>query len=192
LGLPFAQLPTNSNPGMQTFNKSERLCNFRYKDLLFKKGDSFFCYPFRVYYLLLQPNLEPVFFPNSPMVFEGNTHTEASPEYLKQQNPSWPHRKLHPNAYFHHPAKCLVAVPKKTFKNATDRNQIKRIVKEAYRKNKSSFYTFLQHREVFCLLGLVYAAKDVLPYQETESKIIVTLQKLETLIGGSGSPEGSK
>lgn len=158
---------------METYKKSERLCNFTYKEMLFKEGKSFFSYPFRVYYLVLEKNLEPLFY-DDPLVFQGDPVTAVH----KEQNPSWPHRQLSLNAFFHFPAKSLIGVPKKNFKKAVDRNHLKRIVKEAYRKNKMPFYTFLENRDVFCLLGLVYTVKSMIPYHEAESKIIVTLQKV--------------
>lgn len=164
---------------METFRKSERLCNFTYKELLFKKGQSFFNYPFRVYYLVVEPELEKLFYKDDVGCYEG---AQMQSPMQQQQNPSWPQRSLPANAYFHFPAKCLVAVSRKSFPRAVDRNRIKRIVKEAYRKNKSPFYTFLQNKDVFCLLALVYSAKNLISFQEAESKMIVTLQKLQHAI----------
>lgn len=163
---------------MQTFRKSERLCTFRLKELLFNKGQGFFVYPFRIFYFLIQEvNLEPFFFKeNDEVHFEGNP--DQLPERLVLQNPSWPHRQLPQTAFFHQPVKMMVSVPKKNFKKATDRNQIKRLVKESYRKNKSGFYSFLEGRDIKCLLAFVYTGREILPYSELENKIIITLQKL--------------
>jgi ribonuclease P protein component len=163
---------------MQTFRKSERLCTFRLKELLFNKGQGFFVYPFRIIFFLIQEsNLEPFFFKEEDQVnFEGTPF--QLPERLVKQNPSWPHRQLPQTAYFHQPAKMMVSVPKKNFKKATDRNRIKRLVKESYRKNKSEFYTFLEGRDAKCLLAFVYTGREILPCSEIENKIIITLQKL--------------
>ncbi len=162
---------------MQTFRKSERLCTFRLKELLFSQGQSFFSYPFRVvYYLINEDNMEPLFFKDDSVVFEDNPdHLSGQ---LVHQNPSWPHRRVPPTALFQYPAKMMVSVPKKNFKKATDRNRIKRLVKESYRKNKSDFYTFLKSRHLRCLLAFVYTGREILPYDETENKIKLTLQKL--------------
>ena len=166
---------------MQTLRKSERLCNFRLKELLFNQGQGFFVYPFRVtYYTIQNPNLEQVFFKPDGSVFEGNT--QAQSHWQKQQNPSWPHRQLASNAFFNHPAKLLVSVPRKNFKKAVDRNRIKRLVKESYRKNKSAFYSFLEGRGEFCLLAFIYTAREILPSHEIENKIVITLQKLAGVI----------
>lgn len=134
-------------------------------------------YPFRiVYYLICEDNLEPLFFKENGVVYEGNA--EQLPELLARQNPSWPHRRIPPTAIFQEPVKMMVSVPRKNFKRATDRNHIKRLVKESYRKNKSDFYTFLQSRDLRCLLAFVYTSREILPYSETENKIKLTLQKL--------------
>lgn len=166
---------------MQTFRKSERLCNFRLKELLFNQGQGFFVYPFRVtYFLIKNPKIEEILFEPDGLEFEGNT--EAQSKWQKQQNPSWPHLKLADNAFFYHPVKLLVSVPRKNFKKAVDRNKIKRLVKESYRKNKSAFYSFLEGRGEFCLLAFIYTAREILPGHEIENKIVITLQKLKGVI----------
>lgn len=162
---------------MQTFRKSERLCTFRLKEQLFNKGKRFFVYPFRISFFLLDDfNLEPYFFKDDGVAYEGQAH--RLPQHMASQNPSWPYRQLPPSALFTHPAKVIVSVSKKNYKKATDRNLIKRRIKEAYRKNKQGFYTFLDDRKLLCLLAFVYTSHEILPYSEIEHKIILTLQKL--------------
>lgn len=162
---------------MQTLRKSERLCTFRYKELLFNQGKAFFMYPFRVvYYPLYEANMEPLFFKADVSEYEGIE--DSLPPAMAVQNPSWPHRRLPPTAYFSQPAKLLVSVSKKHYKKATHRNRIKRLVKESYRKNKSEFYSFLEDRAMRCLLALVYTGREILPYKEIENKMVLTLQKL--------------
>lgn len=168
---------------MQTFRKSERLCTFRFKELLFNQGKGFFTYPFRISYFCLEdPNLEPHFFKEDGTHYEGRS--ESLQENIALQNPSWPFRQLPPSAFFTHPVKVLVSVSRKNFKKATDRNLIKRRIKEAYRKNKQGFYTFLDDRQLHCLLAFVYTSREILPYKEIEKKIILTLHKLQEEIEG--------
>jgi hypothetical protein len=82
---------------MEKFRKSERLCNFTYREMLFKKGKSFAIYPFRVHYLLLDKNLENIFFKKSPLIFQGSEELQDNKH--KEQNPGYPHRKMPANAF---------------------------------------------------------------------------------------------
>ncbi len=74
--------------------------------------------------------------------------------------------------------KVLLSVPKRNFKRAVDRNRIKRLMREAYRRNKS----VLCGEEEACrnqlLIGLIYTAKVEMEYVEVERKIILILQQL--------------
>jgi len=74
--------------------------------------------------------------------------------------------------------KVLLSVPKRNFKRAVDRNRIKRLMREAYRRNKSS----LSKEEEGCrhqlLIGLIYTAKVEMDYVGIERKIILILQQL--------------
>ncbi len=170
---------------MQTLSKSERLCNFRLKELLFNKGQGFFAYPFRVFYFTIgNVNLEPFFFKPDGIVFEGRP--EGLPEARQMQNPSWPQRCLPENAFFDFPAKMMVSVARKNFKRAVDRNKIKRLVKESYRKNKPSIYPFLQGKGLFCLIAFVYTAREIMTYAEVENKMVITLQRITAAIESQG------
>jgi ribonuclease P protein component len=76
------------------------------------------------------------------------------------------------------PAKILISVPASNFKKATDRNYIKRIMREAYRKNKyilADASETSSKRKVFLLH---YSGKIIIPFKEIESKIILILQRL--------------
>ncbi len=161
---------------LNSFSKEERLCNFTLKKLLFEQGNQFHEYPFRVFWKIIDQNLEKVFFTGSPYHFSGLAELQNPIQRL--QNPSYPQRKIPGNAYFHQPAKCLTGVPAKQHKSAVKRNRIKRLVKEAYRNNKQEFYTFLNEQNCFCLLGIIYTAQPILSYPDMEAKIIVSLQKL--------------
>lgn len=71
-----------------------------------------------------------------------------------------------------------VAVPKKNFKRAVDRNRLKRQMREAVRKNKLSVKKFLEEKNKPCAFLLVFTGKEAVPYKEIEDKIIVILQRL--------------
>jgi len=162
------------------FSKTERLCNFALKNLLFENGEQFSEHPLRVYWKVIDTNLEKLFFEKNKTVFEGNT--QKPNEIRVRQNPSYPLKKVPENALFHYPAKCLVGVSSKVHKSAVLRNKIKRLVKEAYRNNKQNFYSFLNESNVFCILGIIYTGKPIYTYREVEEKIIVSLHKLEKKI----------
>ena len=70
-----------------------------------------------------------------------------------------------------------VAVPKKNFKKAVDRNRLKRQMREAMRKNKLAVKNFLSEKDKPCAMLLVFTGKEAVPYKEIEDKIIVILQR---------------
>jgi len=140
--------------GMYTFRKNERLSNYRLKSLLFDKGDSFYHYPFRVIFLLVR-------------------REDADTLLPLKQYPAM-------SETFQFPAKCLVAVSGKRVKKANKRNRIKRLTKEAYRKNKIPLYSLLEEKGMVCLLGLIYTAKHPISYEEVEkslASIMATFQE---------------
>jgi len=74
--------------------------------------------------------------------------------------------------------KVLITVSKKKFRKAVERNRIKRRVREAFRKNKSLVNNQLLKSNKNLLLGLIYSGATILPYEETERKLILILQRL--------------
>jgi ribonuclease P protein component len=73
-------------------------------------------------------------------------------------------------------AQVVITVPKRNFKKAVDRNKLKRRIREAYRKNKSSFYEKTGSQSIY--LMLMYTGKTLIEYKEIEEKIIKLLQRL--------------
>lgn len=71
------------------------------------------------------------------------------------------------------PVQILAGVSKKRFKKATDRNQIKRQIKEAYRLNKETIVKFFTTKNECVHIAFFYIA-DVLP----EKKIIEDKMKI--------------
>lgn len=118
----------------KTFIKQERLAGKTAIDSLFSSGKSFFCYPFRMAYLITDDKLE------QP-----------------------------------HPCRVLINVPKRLHKTAVARNLLKRRIKEAYRLNKTEFYTQLGEHKI--QLAILYSAKEVNDY-DTISKKLLQAQKL--------------
>jgi ribonuclease P protein component len=71
------------------------------------------------------------------------------------------------------------AVPKRTFKHATDRNKIKRRMREAYRLNyKKVFEPLLNQNEKQLKLFIIYVGKEALSYGNIEKSMGVVLEKM--------------
>jgi ribonuclease P protein component len=74
--------------------------------------------------------------------------------------------------------KILPAVPKRNFKKAVDRNKIKRLIREAYRKNKELLVDAANEHQKNIIIMLHYSGKKIVTYKEAESKIILILQQI--------------
>lgn len=79
------------------------------------------------------------------------------------------------------PAKILVTITKRNFKNSVQRNKIKRLIKESYRINKNNFINSLIENKISKNIAFIYTAKNILPYEEFESKIILILHRLSNI-----------
>lgn len=74
----------------------------------------------------------------------------------------------------------VISVSRRRFRKATDRNRIKRLIREAYRKNKSKYlYDDLNRSGRSLALMLSYVGKDILPSPEIEKKLILVLKRLQ-------------
>ncbi len=76
------------------------------------------------------------------------------------------------------PIKILISVPKKRFKHAVDRNRIKRLIREVYRKNKAESYAFVAEKDYAVYLSISYVSSEHLSYDFIEKKWISTAKKL--------------
>lgn len=76
------------------------------------------------------------------------------------------------------PLQTAFSVSKRNFKNAVDRNRIKRRMREAYRRNKSTFFSLLVNQQTQFALLFVYTSKEIISYSEIEVKILNLLSKL--------------
>jgi ribonuclease P protein component len=77
-----------------------------------------------------------------------------------------------------YPVQVLISVPKKHLKHATDRNFMKRILREAYRKHKYLLtLPLIKNNEVF-LLALIYTGKQLADYTKVEAIIEKVFKRL--------------
>jgi ribonuclease P protein component len=81
-----------------------------------------------------------------------------------------------------HPSDSLVqagfSVPKKLFKRATDRNTLKRRMRESYRLHKADLYDQLSQSDKRLALMMIYIAKEELPYSKIETGVVKAIRKI--------------
>jgi ribonuclease P protein component len=78
------------------------------------------------------------------------------------------------------PAQVLMAVSSRNIRHATERNYIKRLMREAYRKNKSSFLEYLTAKNRKCAFIIIFTGREKLTWTDAESKIILILRRLQS------------
>jgi len=77
-----------------------------------------------------------------------------------------------------YPAEIAISVPKKRFKRAVDRNKIKRLIREAYRKNKGElFYPILIQEHIKLSFILIYVSNELFTAVDMEKKLNLCLNK---------------
>ena len=76
------------------------------------------------------------------------------------------------------PFQLVFSAPKRTFKKAHERNRIKRLLREAFRKKKLILEeALLQHNKQLALF-VIYTAKEELPLQVLLAKTAALLEKI--------------
>ena len=68
----------------------------------------------------------------------------------------------------------LISVSKKNFKKATDRNLIKRRIRESYRLNKN-----LLPENPKLLIAYIYNAKEILTFAQIQERLLKTFNRLD-------------
>jgi len=83
------------------------------------------------------------------------------------------------------PSSVLVSVPKKRFKRAVKRNRLKRLMREAYRLNKTSLIVKLEEKQLQVHIAFNYVSDDELDFATVEKKMKLALEKLLVIVQGT-------
>jgi ribonuclease P protein component len=75
-----------------------------------------------------------------------------------------------------------VAVSSRNFKKATDRNRIKRLIREAYRLQKNILKDHLLRKEMSLSIFIIYTGKELPVYEEVFKKMGVIINRLIKLV----------
>jgi len=84
--------------------------------------------------------------------------------------------------------KIGVTASKRAFKRATDRNRIKRLLREAYRLQKEDLQTALEAKGKSGAVFFLYTGKTIPPFQEVKATMAKCLKKL-SVIASSEDPQ---
>ncbi len=72
----------------------------------------------------------------------------------------------------------LITVPKRNFKNAVSRNNIKRQIREVYRLNKNTLINTLHSKQKNIALAITYVAKKEVSFNDAQISLLKMLEQL--------------
>lgn len=82
-------------------------------------------------------------------------------------------------------AKVMVSVSKKKFKRAVKRNRVKRLIREAYRLNKSSLIGLLQNKGKSMDIAFLYLKNELPVYEDIEKALLKANRTISVKMEGN-------
>jgi ribonuclease P protein component len=76
------------------------------------------------------------------------------------------------------PAQVMFSASKRNYKRAHDRNRIKRLMREGYRKQKHIVYSFLEKKEMQCAVLFIFTGRQLPDQAYVHGKIYGLLKRL--------------
>jgi ribonuclease P protein component len=84
-----------------------------------------------------------------------------------------------PDESLSYPAQVVFTVPKRKFKRAVDRNYLKRLMREVYRKYKEDIlYPHLIEKNLQLHLMIIYTGNEIITAENLEKKLNLALNRL--------------
>lgn len=80
------------------------------------------------------------------------------------------------------PVRIAISIPKRKLKHATERNLVRRRVRESYRTNKHKLISLLEDRNQQLHILIVYVPNEILEFNIINQKIIEVLNHLMKII----------
>ena len=72
----------------------------------------------------------------------------------------------------------MISIPKRNIAKANQRNLLKRLVREAYRKQKQTLFKALSKQEKQIIFAIIYLKSNSIKNKEVELEINVVLNRL--------------
>jgi ribonuclease P protein component len=152
-----------------TLGKTERLKSRKQIDALFAGGKSFFMHPIKVVYLLSKNN--------NPINNECSDQSSIPNHQSEIDSPQ--------SSITNHQSEILkvgVSVSKRNFKKATDRNRIKRQLREAYRTQKHALAQVLHQQGMAMEVFFIYTHKALPQFAALQATMATCLARLQKTV----------
>lgn len=80
-----------------------------------------------------------------------------------------------------YPAQVAFSVPRRYLRKAAQRNQLKRLMREAYRLQKHRLYIFLQAKQALLHWIIIYQSTEMITFERAHRQMAAVMEKLMQL-----------